>query len=77
MVGRAVSTSIRRGTWGGSPAYRVVAISILVMRGVRKLVRREPEVVRRIRLGLDQRCRLQFVVVVVVDHSATSTLQRG
>jgi len=51
MVGRAVSTSIRRGTWGGSPAYRVVAISILVMRGVRKLVRREPEVVRRIKIG--------------------------
>ena len=51
MVERAVSTSIRRGIWGGSPAYRVMAIGILVMRRARKLVRREPVVVRRIKIG--------------------------
>ena len=51
MVERAVSTSIRRGIWGGNPAYRVIAITVLVLRGARKLVRREPEVVRRIKIG--------------------------
>ena len=50
MVERAVSTAFRRGIWGGSPSYRVLTIGILAMRGVRKLVRREPEVVRRVRI---------------------------
>ena len=50
MVERAVSTAFRRGIWGGSPAYRVLAIGILAMRGVGKLVRREPEVLRRVRV---------------------------
>lgn len=51
LVERAVSTSIRRGIWGGSPAYRALAIGILAVRGARKIVRREPELVRRIKIG--------------------------
>ena len=50
MVERTVSTAFRRGIWGGSPAYRALAIGILAMRVARKLVRREPEVVRRVKI---------------------------
>lgn len=45
---RSVSTVFRRGIWGGSPVYRALAVAILAVRGARKLVRREPEVVRRV-----------------------------
>ncbi len=47
---RSVSTVFRRGIWGGSPVYRALAVAILAVRSARKLVRREPEVVRRVRI---------------------------
>ncbi len=50
MLERPISTAFRRGIWGGSPAYRALAVGILAVRGARKLVRREPEVVRRVRI---------------------------
>ena len=50
MLERSVSTAFRRGILGGSPAYRALAVGILAMRGARKLVRREPEVVRKVRI---------------------------
>jgi hypothetical protein len=50
MVERTVSAAFRRGVWGGSPAHRALAIGILTVRGARKLVRREPEVVRRVKI---------------------------
>ena len=50
LVERTVSTAFRRGIFGGSPAYRALAIVVLTMRGARKLARREPEVVRRVKI---------------------------
>lgn len=50
MFERVASKSIRRGIWGGSPAYRALAIGILAMRGAFKIARREVEVVRRVRI---------------------------
>ena len=50
MLEQPISTAFRRGIWGGSPAYRALAVGILAIRAARKLVRREPEVVRRVKI---------------------------
>ena len=50
MLEQPISTAFRRGIWGGSPAYRGLAVGILAMRAARKLVRRESEVVRRVKI---------------------------
>ena len=76
MLEQPISTAFRRGIWGGSPRTERWLLAFSPC-GLRKLVRREPEVVRRVKIHQDQRCRLQFVAVVVVDRSPASTLSRG
>jgi len=46
-------TALRRGFLGGSGPWRAVGVAVLLARGARKAVRREPEVIatERLRVG--------------------------
>lgn len=50
FVDRLVKTSIRRGIWGGSSVFRSIAVGMLVIRGTKRLISRQPETVRRVKM---------------------------
>ena len=50
FVDRLVKTSIRRGFWGGSSVFRSLAVGMLVVRGTKRIIGRQPETVRRVKM---------------------------